>query len=205
MICDRFIHIHIPRTGGTLIRGVADQCVFDAKILKPIETKAHMHLLESKQLAPTAPTFAFVRNPFDWYVSMYHRDVDTGKFAGTFRRYFWERMGRGETLTKMWADFMDGQGVDSIGRFESLVFDVVEILSKFVPEVRPVVFMRSIERLGKVRESTERMPYQLYYNDEKIEAIKELDKDYLAKFGYAFKPIKYNADGIHFGPGANSW
>ncbi len=74
MINNKFIQIHIPRTGGQQIRGIIyeKQGSFDLLV-----KGSHMTLEESlKELSKrrpglVVPSFCFIRNPWDWYVSRY--------------------------------------------------------------------------------------------------------------------------------------
>lgn len=74
MITDKFIHIHLPRTGGQLLRGIIHE---NRKKLKIYYKDSHMSMEESlKKLAQKneklkIPALCVVRNPWDWYVSRY--------------------------------------------------------------------------------------------------------------------------------------
>lgn len=189
MICSRFIHIHVPRTGGSLFRSVVNGCVVKQRVCAMITSRAHMHMDESKALSPNARTVTIIRNPFDWYVSSYHRAIDTGTFGGTFQQYIAQCIECGETMTKIWNDYMDNQTADTILRFESLVADITEFVTSTFPEVSAKSVSNEILRRGKVRASVGRMPFEMYYNEGTVEKIGELDKQLLVTFGYSCAPV----------------
>lgn len=64
MISYNFIHIHMPRTGGSLVRSLIHELLIVPGKIEMIETDAHMTLMQSRKIAgPDVPSFAFVRNP----------------------------------------------------------------------------------------------------------------------------------------------
>lgn len=60
IVTERSVFLHVPKTGGTWMR----------EVLTPITKETHGHIL----LADTSKEniFAFVRNPWAWYVSSYN-------------------------------------------------------------------------------------------------------------------------------------
>ena len=75
MITNYFIQIHIPRTGGQMIRGLI---YGKNKSIKIYDKSSHLSLDKSieiyKKLSGSTiipPSFTFVRNPWDWYVSRF--------------------------------------------------------------------------------------------------------------------------------------
>jgi hypothetical protein len=73
MITDQFIHIHVPKTGGQFIRGLIHEQKSRWKLF--LEA-SHNTLERSIELLndngyKKVPSFAFVRNPWEWYVSMF--------------------------------------------------------------------------------------------------------------------------------------
>ena len=80
MINDKFIFIHIPKTGGQFIRGFLFEKKNNWKFLlepthislKESKKKLQNHLeCNSDDIRLKVPSFAFVRNPWDYYVSRY--------------------------------------------------------------------------------------------------------------------------------------
>jgi hypothetical protein len=73
MITDKFIHIHVPKTGGQFVRGLINEKSSHWKLY--IE-HSHLTLEESAQMLKNngygrVPSFTFVRNPWEWYVSRF--------------------------------------------------------------------------------------------------------------------------------------
>ena len=77
MITDKFIHIHVPRTGGTSTRNFLFNACKDKKDITVFDRRFHLTLLDSRKVVekrggdPDVPSFCIVRNPWDWYVSAY--------------------------------------------------------------------------------------------------------------------------------------
>lgn len=59
-----FVFIHIPKTGGTAVTTTIKQEYRRLKHTSPHESIHNVKV--------TLPILAFVRNPYDWYVSWYH-------------------------------------------------------------------------------------------------------------------------------------
>ena len=200
----KFIFIHVYKTGGTSIRTVlmpyTDEIterqrminrVFDKAIgWKPITAPdtlmwSHAGVNEYRALLGAEYdgyfSFGFVRNPFDWLVSIYEyvrqsprhhlyplaRHVDFAAFVGS---------GVSETQ-RLQKDFLytpAGQlGVDRLGRFESLEADFAQI-------ARTLEITAPLPHLNKAN----RNPLGHYYTDALRRQVAEsLAPDFEA-FGY---------------------
>ena len=67
IVTDHFVYIHVSRTGGTFLnRLILDQAP-GARMLR-----YHGHLEKLPAAYSHLPVIGFVRNPWDWYVSMFH-------------------------------------------------------------------------------------------------------------------------------------
>ena len=67
IVTDHFVYIHISRTGGTFLnRLILDQAP-GARMLR-----YHGRLEDLPDVHTHLPAIAFARNPWDWYVSMFH-------------------------------------------------------------------------------------------------------------------------------------
>ena len=71
---DRWVFIHIPKTGGTWLQrrllAVAPKA-WGLHLFNDENPNSHQHHSELPPPLAALPHFAFVRNPFAWYVSMY--------------------------------------------------------------------------------------------------------------------------------------
>ena len=65
-VTDHFVYIHVSRTGGTFLNRLIMNHVPGARMLQ-----YHGHLRDLPAQFTHLPVIGFVRNPWDWYVSMY--------------------------------------------------------------------------------------------------------------------------------------
>jgi hypothetical protein len=72
MLSKYFIHIHVPKTGGQCIRLISRYPQTEV-----LDQVTHITLKDAKQrlaklgVTHDVPSFCFVRNPWDWYLSRY--------------------------------------------------------------------------------------------------------------------------------------
>lgn len=66
IVTDHFVYIHVSRTGGTFLNKLIMEHVPGARMLQ-----YHGHLRDLPAEYAHLPVLGFVRNPWDWYVSMY--------------------------------------------------------------------------------------------------------------------------------------
>lgn len=73
LIHDRFIFLHVPKTGGMFLRDVLKRELAPGTVLEgPITHATRGDIPEALQ---ARPILAYVRNPWDWYVSIYHHGI----------------------------------------------------------------------------------------------------------------------------------
>lgn len=67
----KYIYIHIPKTGGTTIEHIFDEYINSSNSTKTLT--GHLSLKDTKKRYDlnNCITFSTVRNPWDWYVSHY--------------------------------------------------------------------------------------------------------------------------------------
>lgn len=178
----KFIFIHIYKNAGTSI----------INALAPFATSqfpAHMKAPEiinaiGREAFDSYFSFAIVRNPWDWQVSLYnymlknpiHRQHELVKALGRFDKYIrW----RCEEEVRFQKDFIyssDNQLlVDFVGRFELLDADFQSICSR-------VGISTSLPKLNVSNEN----PYQEYYTDETRELVRRTFDADITLFGYDF-------------------
>jgi len=66
IVTDHFIYIHVSRTGGTFLNKLVMEQVPGARMIQ-----YHGQLKDLPKQFAHLPVIGFVRNPWDWYVSMY--------------------------------------------------------------------------------------------------------------------------------------
>ena len=66
IVTDHFVYIHVSRTGGTFLNKLIMNQVPGARMLQ-----YHGHLRDLPAAYAQLPVIGFVRNPWDWYVSMF--------------------------------------------------------------------------------------------------------------------------------------
>lgn len=71
IVTNHFIYIHVSRTGGAFLNKLILEQVPGARMIQ-----YHGHLRDLPAEYSHLPVIGFVRNPWDWYVSMY---FDYGK------------------------------------------------------------------------------------------------------------------------------
>jgi len=135
--------------------------------------------------------FAFVRNPWDWQVSMYHflmKETENPRYAtinalGNFRNYLeWvirEDKPFPKGATKFQKDMLvDNQGriaVDEIGRFENLSEDFQRISARM-----------GINAVLARRNSSPHTDYRDYYDDYCKKLVATNFAEDIELFGYTF-------------------
>ena len=76
IVTDHFVYIHVSRTGGTFLNKLIMNRVPGARMLQ-----YHGHLRDLPPDHARLPVIGFVRNPWDWYVSMYSDYRRKGQFV----------------------------------------------------------------------------------------------------------------------------
>ncbi len=127
--------------------------------------------------------FTFVRNPWDWQVSLYHYMLQSKKHrqhklikSFTFEEYIDWRVNHDLKLQSK--RFVDGDGnmlVDFVGQFENLEEDFAKAC-----DVLSINFRLPHKNRSKHRS------YRDYYNDRTSQLIKEAFAQDIALFSYEF-------------------
>jgi hypothetical protein len=132
--------------------------------------------------------FAFVRNPWDRYVSLYEFHKQSPYIAKynwksqqiaraySFREWMFYNRNRFIFAT-WWGDPQSlwWKGMDCVFKFEELDTAVEEI-SKHLPPIQPLMHDNA----------TVRKPYQDYYNKDLVGIVAEIDRETIKQFGYKF-------------------
>jgi hypothetical protein len=203
----RFIFVHVYKTGGTSIRRALVPYIDRPwrralnRVARALEIKA----LTSRSSRPYPPhitaaelvaalgkeefesyySFAFVRNPWDWNVSLYtysasnprHPDYERVKAFRSFEEFLRWRCIDGVALQRDFVLSRENEPlVDFIGRYERLEEDFRHVCAAIgIPA-----------RLPHVNASKAR-PYQEYYTPRTIELVRETFAEDIRIFNYAFE------------------
>lgn len=127
--------------------------------------------------------FSFVRNPWDWQVSLYHYILDRPKNPGyeetkkmgSFRNFVFSREKLSFTQTSCLVDESGNLLVDFVGKFENLDQDFQSICHK-------VDISASLPHINK----SKRTDYQDYYDAETRDLTARLYAEDIERFGYTF-------------------
>jgi hypothetical protein len=136
--------------------------------------------------------FTIVRDPWDWWVSRWSRDVEVFRCNSTFPNYL--RQGpRPEQVYWSETDWWEALGADGIlpnyvGRFERLEEEVCRLFNIFFSDLlTPDEIRLGFHRAGRPRFTNWRVPYPLYYvEDWMVDYVAEKDDYIIQRFGYAF-------------------
>ena len=127
--------------------------------------------------------FTFVRNPWDWQVSLYHYILENPENhgyeetmkMGTFRNFVFSREKLSFTQTSCLVDESGNLLVDFVGKFENLDQDFHSICRK-------VGISACLPHINK----SKRTDYQDYYDAETRDLTAWLYAEDIERFGYTF-------------------
>jgi len=199
----RFIFIHVYKVAGTSMRAALEPyCeggwkrsmarnlgrfgVHWPPLPRPHLTAAQVRDMLPPEVFSSYFKFAFVRNPWDWQVSLYHymRQRDDHKQSelvrgmDDFDEYIRWRVAEDRHLQLEFVnDPADGRRiVDYVGRIETVDDDFAEICRRAgLPPIQLPHTNRSRHR-----------DYRSYYSDESRELVARAFKDDIEAFGYTF-------------------
>jgi len=130
-------------------------------------------------------SFAIVRNPWDWQVSIYHymlksenhHQHNLAKSFGNFDAYIRWRCAEEVRFQKDFIYSEDGELlVDFVGRFENIDTDFKKICSR-------IGISATLPKLNV----SNTIPYQQFYNDETRELVRRTFDVDISLFGYEFE------------------
>ena len=186
LVTNDFILVHVPKTGGTFLNDII------AKHCDVLYRKLHVTLADAPPEYRDLPALAFIRNPWDWYVSFYHfmRQKEP-KGESEYEQF---RIKEVDFPTYMRLAFDLPHGLDYYsarvramtrgcekGKFETLRKDFVAFLDRHqiaAPSLRADVLGAPRSNVGP------RGPFRDYYDPETAELV---GTSWVAKrFGYVF-------------------
>lgn len=197
----KLIFVHVSRTGGTSLAPLIKGHLSDIRHL----LNQHSSILEAQNLLGNEfeqfNSFAFVRNPWDRFVSWYAMIGKTLKGANMckdeimdpstlhwkqFDQFLncWSKLeinidGVPRKELSQWAQLTGRDGqllVDEVGRFESFMDDAKSIFSKF-----GLTFTSQ----PKINESPHHH-YSVYYSNYGRELVESVFQDDIKNFDYSF-------------------
>jgi hypothetical protein len=200
----KFLFVHIFKTAGTSITDSLARFCFRPESTRPSNWKAyfftnwskihrkpiskHATALEiraslDREIFDSVFKFTFVRNPWDWQVSLYHyilnhpenHGYEETKKMGSFRHFVFSRKKSAFTQTGCLVDESGSLLVDFVGRFESLETDFKTICDK-------VGITANLPHINK----SDRTAYQDYYDSETRDLTARLYAEDIERFGYTF-------------------
>lgn len=188
MLTSKFIHLHVPRTAGTTFRLKIAKHI-DVEI---IDKKAHQpYSYYANQCDEVPPAFTVIRNPWDWYVSMWGRAnkiKHQGWKGSTFKEYMecvknhdidhWNF----DTMTGAW-ETVEADRADYIGKYENLYCDLPRILNEIMGVDQGVIKQALASTRFRV---TSHMPYQRYYDPMMRGWVRKWDRRLISYFQYTF-------------------
>lgn len=214
MINERFLFVGQGVSGGGMIRAFFYK--FGNRFDGWGDRSAHRTLQYLRKREPDAPSFTFVRNPFDWYISRWQAECTYHKWRGFFEDWLFGRGGVGFSVSATHRHFTD-PGCDYTGRFENIQADFlwilqqVEIVPQFVSEEE---YAESFEKVGCLHvnrlwiEGCEQWLRPLFTPRMRVHVEKE-DAEFLAKYGYHFDDYYYHPGGAgpsnHLGVAKVGW
>ncbi len=199
---NRVLFTHVSRTGGMSIDNCLRRLLPDAR---PIVGQ-HAPLVAARALLgerfEQAYKFAFVRNPWERFVSWYALMAQT-KYGGELDRtalidptaQHWQGFdaflenwcavevqiaGVARRALSQWAQLVDANGVmlvNDIGRFETYAADVIRLFAKANLD------LGEIEKIN----ASQHLHYSVYYSAFGRELIADLFPEDLAILGYQFE------------------
>lgn len=203
----KFIFIHVYKTAGTSIqKSLQDYCLPPKLITHPIKRlkyeanhfsvpksdnfRGHISASELRKRLPSSVfenffKFAFVRNPWDWQVSLYHyakqspthHQHELVNKLGSFESYIHWRVNNDCHLQREYLFENDRCLVDFIGKMENLQTDMATICEKLqIPKL-------SLPHTNK----SKRKHYSEYYNQRTRQLLAKYFAEDIETFQYTFE------------------
>lgn len=206
----QFIFVHVFKTGGTSIRKALEETIYQPekspvvrlarrcnleKLLPPHWTAQLPGHALAREIRDALPQriftkffkFAFVRNPWDLQVSLYHYMLATPKHAlhsivkalPSFEAYLdWLVQQNRYPQKGFLADESGQLLVDFVGKYETLSADFQKVCAK-------VGVKAELPHLQQSRHE----PYPTYYNERTRSLVMDYAKEDIETFGYRFASI----------------
>jgi len=178
VLCENLIFVHVPKTGGTSIEGVLRE--HNGKLLMHNELNRHAYPEDTQPLMGEGfIRFAFVRNPWDQFVSLWAslRQTDHAEWGRLSFEEFVKRWIEKGNLQYRYFHPSFSKWYSFVGRFERLQEDwkkFVDLYAKWLPAKLPVKNISIHE------------DYQECYTDTLRDMVTEAEAGVINQFGYKF-------------------
>jgi len=198
MICGhKFNFIHIMKTGGTWLSRAVDHTPQRISWKSP-----HVPYSELKEEEATHPTYALVRNPWDWHVSMYHFMQEklrrtnqlSEEHKAFYRQPFDKLLTAPQTPTryelhshiKHMTERSDRRHQEiRWSKFEAGVLPfAIRMMEETGGQLHPQA-LHKISSMHKINTS-EHTHYRDYYTPALRDLVGEMERDVIERFGYEF-------------------
>lgn len=201
----KFIFIHNYKVAGTSMRQALKKYHDQSFLRSPLSHKLKLMLgiypsiysnqfdghITANELKSKLPSeifenyfkFGFVRNPWDWQVSLYtymlkdegHYQHEFIKSLGSFENYLQWRVEKELRLQKrFFYDSEDNLLVDYVGKIETIGDDLDKISEKLGLDIQ----------LPHLKKSRKDSSFRQYYTQETIDLVNEAFADDIQAFGY---------------------
>lgn len=206
LLTDYFVYIHIPRTGGNWAREILKS---SKKEWNTRSRVGHPGYVDVPEPFRDKPAFAFVRHPWDWYVSWYEYivgrikrgDVDDGErhwqgivgrpihgpeaFQESFDRQmeFHRDGGLSLMIQRLTRDEHDQLRV-KLYRYESLRADWIGALEEAGAPIS--AHLRNSILHSRPYNGSLRQPFVHYYTPEMRDRVREKEAWVIERFGYEY-------------------
>jgi hypothetical protein len=175
----RYCFIHIPKTAGQSIKAALQRAIPDSVSTDTMHATA---FAVRERLGPQWDefyTFAFVRNPFTWLVSLFHFGMMNGQIrrSPTFASYLTDPANE----HKNQVDYICAKGapiVSFVGRFEHLPSDFAKVCEHL--HIHPP--------LPHMNAAPRPVDYRSYYNADLRQFVFDRYVRDFATFQYEFEP-----------------
>lgn len=214
MINSHFIHVGQGISGGGMIRGFFHH--FGSRLDGWGDRSAHRTLQYMRKREPNAPSFTFVRNPYDWYIARWKTECRYHKWRAPFEQWIFGRGGIGFSVSATHRYFTD-PGCDYVGRFENIIEDFlwilkqVEVIPQYIEELE---YCEAFEKAGCLHpnrpwvEGWEQWARALFTAKTRAYVERE-DAEFLEEYGYHFDDHYYHPGGAgssnHLGVASLGW
>ena len=214
-LCNRFVFVHLPKTGGTFVRTLLSE--FIPKDWDVAINPGHGTTKEIPETYKNLPVIGFIRNPWDYYVSWYNyfltrHKQDPGIEPGSDLFLVASDSGRNDFKTTILNTLkndvlrsldigglsylylgMYGINLEQVYKppHNTLIGKIEHIRSDLVRMLGDVGVEISAEFQNQIqsRPATNKFEhpyYREYYDDELRELIQYKDRIIISKYGYAF-------------------